>query len=162
MPKLTPRKPLAAWGRSPRVWKSHKIRSTSGCSQSRDRQEHSARRGGSHSSPDAGESETWFLFFFWGENSSFKLSIIFSFTPSREQTVLFTSNSQILIPSSHYWWLMEVTHSPLDSFISYTFKIQRKTKTYWLRGGKKIAFSPTHQLLLITQIKGEFISDSRH
>lgn len=76
-------------------------------------QDQSARRGGSHLPPDAEESETSFLFFFWGENSFLKLSIIFSLTPSREQTVLFASDSQILNPL----FPLLVTHES-DSFTS--------------------------------------------
>lgn len=95
----------------PRLGKA--TRSTSGCSQSRDQQDHSTRRGGSHLPPDAEESETSFLFLFWGENSFFKLSIIFSLTPSREQTVLFVSDSQILNPL----FPLLVTHES-DSFTS--------------------------------------------
>lgn len=76
----SPRKPPAAW-----VWKNHKKYLWL--------QDHSTRRDGRHLSPDAEEYETSFLFLFYGESSFFKLSIIFSLTPSREQTVLFVSDS---------------------------------------------------------------------
>jgi len=57
MPKVTPRKPPALWDRSPELGETHKAASTFGCSQPRDQQDHSARRGGSHSPRDAEESE---------------------------------------------------------------------------------------------------------
>lgn len=96
----------------PRFGKTHPATSTFGCSQARDQQEGSARRIGSHSPRNDGQSKTWFLFFH-GEYSFLKLSIIFSLTPSREQTVRLASDSQILNP----FFLLLVTHES-DSFTS--------------------------------------------
>lgn len=148
----------------PKSGKTQKATSTFGSRWPREQQDHSARSSGSHSPRDAEESKTWFLFLFWAENSFLKLSIIFSHTKQGTDCTFcfwFTNIKSPLPTIGDSWkWLI---HLQIVLFPPHLKLKNNKKKSPTLASWKKkIAFSSTHQPLLTTQIKREFISDSRH